>query len=254
MDAPPTGVSSIVVTTSNIEVHKAGASDDSWITVVSQEKTFDLVAIQGAEVFLGQKELEAGQYTQIRLDVTNVKVVLEGKELVAKLPGEKLKVVSPWEIKPGQKTILTLDFDADKFVVITGKDQAQVKPVIKLEVSQGERPLKKPTITPDTTAPTVSSTIPANAATGVAVNSKITAIFSEAMDPLTLTTVTFTLTQGVTLVSGAVTYAGVTATFTPTANLAPNTVYTATITTGAKDLAGNALAVNKVWTFTTGAG
>src|SRR4030043_76149 len=99
MDAPPTGVSSIMITTSNTKEPKGGASEDSWITVVSQEKTFDLVAIQGAEVFLGQKELEAGQYTQIRLDVTNVKVVLEGKELIAKLPGEKLKVVSLWEIK-----------------------------------------------------------------------------------------------------------------------------------------------------------
>ena len=55
MDAPPTGVSSIVVTTSNIQIHRADASDDSWITVVSQEKTFDLVAIQGAEVFLGSE-------------------------------------------------------------------------------------------------------------------------------------------------------------------------------------------------------
>ena len=78
-DAPPAGVSKIMVTTRNIQIHKADAPEDSWITVVSQEKTFDLVAIQGAEVFLGQKELEAGQYTQIRLDVTNVKVVQIGR-------------------------------------------------------------------------------------------------------------------------------------------------------------------------------
>ena len=107
--------------------------------------------------------------------------------------------------------------------------------------------------TQDTTAPTVSSTIPANAATGVAFFSTMTATFSEAMDPLTLTTTTFTVKQGTTSVSGAVTYAGVIATFTPEANLAPSTEYTATITTGAKDMAGNALAANKVWTFTTGA-
>jgi hypothetical protein len=37
----------------------------------------------------------------------------------------------------------------------------------------------------------------------------------------------------------------------PGANLAPLTVYTATITTAAKDLAGNALAANFVWSFTT---
>jgi hypothetical protein len=98
----------------------------------------------------------------------------------------------------------------------------------------------------------VSSTIPANAATGVYIDTAINAVFSEAMHPSTITTVTFTLAQGVTPVTGTVTYAGVTATFTPTVNLAPSTIYTVTITTGAKDLDGNALTVNKVWTFITG--
>lgn len=104
----------------------------------------------------------------------------------------------------------------------------------------------------DTTPPTVTSTIPVNSATVVPINSNVTATFSEAMDPTTLTTTTFTLMQGATPVTGTVTYSGSTATFNPTANLAASTVYTATITTGAKDLADNALAVNKVWSFTTG--
>jgi len=131
-----------VVTVDDIEVHKANAPEDSWVTIVEEEKTFDLMNIQGAEVFLGEEEVEAGQYTQIRLEVTKVTVTLDGKEISAKLPSDKLKVVRTWEVKPDDTTILTLDFEADKFVVITGKDQAQVKPVIKLAVSQGERPLK----------------------------------------------------------------------------------------------------------------
>jgi len=106
--------------------------------------------------------------------------------------------------------------------------------------------------TPDTTAPTVTSTLNANAATGVAVNTKITPTFSEAMDPLTITADTFTVTgPGGTPVAGAIVYAGVTAVFTPATNLAGNTTYTGTITTGAKDLAGNALANPYVWSFTT---
>jgi len=105
---------------------------------------------------------------------------------------------------------------------------------------------------PDTTAPMVTAVVPANAAAGVAINTKITATFTEAMDPLTITTTTFTLTQGGAPVAGAVTYVGVTATFNPDANLTGTTLYTATITTGAEDLAGNALALDKVWTFTTG--
>jgi len=61
------------------------------------------------------------------------------------------------------------------------------------------------------------------------------------MDPLTISTNYVTLQQGTTPVAGTVTYAGTTATFAPASGLAANTVYTATITTGAKDLAGNPL-------------
>lgn len=105
----------------------------------------------------------------------------------------------------------------------------------------------------DTVAPTVNSTNPANGATGVAV---ITASFSEAMDPSTITTSTFTLTgPGGTPVAGSVAYNATTrvAVFTPTTALALNTAYTARITTGAKDVSVNALANTYVWTFTTSA-
>ncbi|MBC7963829.1 MAG: DUF3494 domain-containing protein [Steroidobacteraceae bacterium] len=104
----------------------------------------------------------------------------------------------------------------------------------------------------DTTRPTVTATVPANAATGVPIGNKLSATFSEAMNPATITTTTFTLKQGTTTIPGAVTYSGVTAVFTPGMFLLSSTIYTATITTGVKDLAGNTLAVNKVWSFTTG--
>ena len=105
----------------------------------------------------------------------------------------------------------------------------------------------------DNIAPTVSSTNPANGATGVAV---ITASLSEAMKASTITTTTFTLAgPGATPVAGTVTYNSSTgiARFTPTSALAASTTYTATITTGVTDVAGNALSVNYVWTFTTSA-
>jgi hypothetical protein len=97
----------------------------------------------------------------------------------------------------------------------------------------------------------VSSTVPVDGATGVPIGNKLTVTFAEAMDPLTVTTTTFTLTQGGAAVPGTVTYAGLVAIFKPTSNLTALTTYTATITTGAKDLAGNALAADKVWSFTT---
>ncbi|RJO66050.1 MAG: DUF3494 domain-containing protein [Myxococcales bacterium] len=104
----------------------------------------------------------------------------------------------------------------------------------------------------DRTAPTVSSTTPVNSATGVAFNASISATFSEAMDPLTITPATFTLLDGTTPVSGAVSYVGVTATFDPTDNLDPDTTYTARIGNTVTDQAGNAMAVDYVWSFTTG--
>jgi hypothetical protein len=111
-------------------------------------------------------------------------------------------------------------------------------------------------VTADNTAPTVTATVPLAGATAVPINTKITAQFSEGMDSTTLTKTTFTVTgPGTTPVAGTVTYngnAGAIATFAPTSNLTASTLYTATITTGAKDLAGNPLAANFVWTFTTG--
>jgi hypothetical protein len=100
--------------------------------------------------------------------------------------------------------------------------------------------------------PKVTSTIPLDKATGVSRNNALTFTFSEAMDPLTITTSTFTLKQGATAVPGAVSYSGTTATFTPTSFLAAGLLYNATITTGAKNLAGRSLAANKEWSFTTG--
>ena len=103
----------------------------------------------------------------------------------------------------------------------------------------------------DITLPTVIATDPLNGATGVVLNKKITATFSELMNPVTINPATFVLNQGATTVAGTVTYVGTVATFSPLVNLAPNTIYTATITTGAKDLSGNAVAANYVWSFTT---
>jgi Ice-binding-like/Bacterial Ig-like domain len=106
-----------------------------------------------------------------------------------------------------------------------------------------------------TTPPTVILVTPPSATAGVCPNSAIiSATFSKAMNPATITSSTFTLTApGGANVAGAVTYNTTTniATFKPASSLALNTAYTATITTGAADTFGNTLAANFVWTFTT---
>ena len=101
-------------------------------------------------------------------------------------------------------------------------------------------------------APTVTAVLPAEGATGVALNTSVSAAFSLEMDDASISPTTFTVKQGTTPVFGAVTYTAEsrTATFTPTAVLGTSLVYTATITTGARS-GGVALATNHAWNFTT---
>jgi hypothetical protein len=104
--------------------------------------------------------------------------------------------------------------------------------------------------TADVTGPTITATT----ATGVPINRKISVTFGEDMNSLTLIPANFTVTgPGTTPVSGTVRYHDRTAVFAPNSNFAPSTTYTATVTTGVKDLAGNALPGNATWNFTTDA-
>ncbi|MEX1139759.1 MAG: ice-binding family protein [Bacteroidota bacterium] len=114
-------------------------------------------------------------------------------------------------------------------------------------------------------APTVTSTSPASGAAGVSLSKTIdanesadaaavkviSATFSTPMDVQSLTAATFTLRQGTTPISGSVSYTDTTALFVAPNGLVPSQTYTATITTGARDLAGTGLAVNYAWSFTT---
>jgi hypothetical protein len=113
----------------------------------------------------------------------------------------------------------------------------------------------------DRKAPIVSSTNPANNATGVAIGANVKATFSEAMQAGTINANTFQLRkQGTsTSVGTSVTYDPSTnrATLNPKADLRSGATYFATVTTNAKDLAGNQLDQvpntagyqPKVWTF-----
>jgi hypothetical protein len=85
------------------------------------------------------------------------------------------------------------------------------------------------------------------------VDTNVTASFNEPIDGTTITNSTFTLAgpNGAVDASRTLSADKKTVTLDPTNNLANSTEYTATVTTGVKDLAGNALASNQSWTFTT---
>jgi hypothetical protein len=107
---------------------------------------------------------------------------------------------------------------------------------------------------PDVTAPTITSTSPTTGSTGVSSAATVAVTFSEAMDPTSISAATFVLrTAGGTSVAGTVSYAAATriAEFKPDAALSSATAYTATVTTGVKDVAGNRLAADVTVSFST---
>lgn len=112
--------------------------------------------------------------------------------------------------------------------------------------------------TPDTTRPTVTRTQPGDGATGIARNAKVVAVFSEEMDAASLTSDSLTVkgSDGVAIAGTVVYTTGAkSASFTPTApaELPADSRLTGTVSTMAKDLAGNTLASNYVWVFRTAA-
>ena len=161
-------VTSIMVTVSEVQVHKALAEQEQeqqqsgtgnqtqeqeqqqtqqgegeWISVniTDDARTFDLLDIEGIEQYLGQVEVEAVKYTQVRLVVDAVQVEFNnsGNLEDARIPSKELKIVHPFNIVKGETTALVIDFDADRMVTVTGSGDIIVKPVVKLTVKQ-EKP------------------------------------------------------------------------------------------------------------------
>lgn len=106
---------------------------------------------------------------------------------------------------------------------------------------------------PDTAAPAVSSVLPPDGSVvcaGTSTSASVT--FSEEVDPATVNGQTFTLSSGTGPVAGSVSAESPTTfTFSPQSGLSYATSYTGTVTTGVRDLAGNALPASYSWTFAT---
>ncbi|MCU0381518.1 MAG: DUF4082 domain-containing protein, partial [Chitinophagaceae bacterium] len=114
------------------------------------------------------------------------------------------------------------------------------------------------TVNPDLIRPVVSSTNPLANALNVAINSSVTAVFSEALNAATISGTTAYIQSGGTTVSAAVNYAAGSQSLvlTPSSPLGNSTQYTVTLKGGSggiADLAGNAMATDYSWSFTTAA-
>lgn|GEM_PF-1504278 len=176
-DAPPAGldITGIMITLSKLEVHKAVAKQaqttatettatettsteattsteeeteqttGEWLTIdiPAAAQTFDLLKVKDITQLLATAQVTEGLYTQVRLTVEKAELpVSSGEPITVTVPSRVLKIVHPFEVVAGETTTLTLDFDAEKSVTVTGNNKVQIKPVIKLlvEKTTGPRP------------------------------------------------------------------------------------------------------------------
>jgi hypothetical protein len=103
----------------------------------------------------------------------------------------------------------------------------------------------------DTVPPTIIATIPGNGDINVVPNAALSVTFSEPVDSQTMS---FILSTEGTTVPCTMSYSGgTTAIFTPKNILASTSSYTATVSAGLKDLAGNAMLNSYIWSFVTSA-
>jgi len=152
-DAPKTTdigtITHLWMNISEVSVHRASAdqstndtdeemnpaeSDDTsmagWTVVVNQTRTVDLMQLTNVSQVLGQKTMDAGKYTQIRLKIDSGTVTVNGTEYSLAVPSGVLILNRGFVLEPGETLKLTLDFNVEKSVIRTGSDRYKLKPVI----------------------------------------------------------------------------------------------------------------------------
>lgn len=135
-DAPGLNITEAIVTISQVRVHYAGTDQNdtngTWITVINESQTFDLIQIQNATEFLGEVDLIAGWYTQIRLFVDSALVTIDGNQYDLKIPSKNVKLISPFLVQDNETLTLTLDFNVQKSIHKTGSGKYIMRPTIKV--------------------------------------------------------------------------------------------------------------------------
>jgi hypothetical protein len=141
-DAPAEEAENIFVTVGVISVHKEGGAFFT-VSEEGQEQQFDLKALEGQLTILLSTPLEAGNYTQIRLqfvqgldeeDNFKSRIVFGGASYPLEVPSGELKIPVNFEISGNETTEITFDFDAAESIHIVKKpkkdDTYILRPVI----------------------------------------------------------------------------------------------------------------------------
>ena len=130
-DAPTDEVSSVNVYITGLTVKRSGTSVERFSNDVG---FIDLLTLRNSTLLMAEKNVTAGDYEFIRIELdqnrSNVIDKSTGETLPLKIPSEEIKVLGGFIVRPGGSTNVVLDFDADKSLVKLGNGNWLLKPVI----------------------------------------------------------------------------------------------------------------------------
>lgn len=153
-DSPFSDAEAVLVTFTEVSAHHTGAA---WqrlpFAEAAEARTCDLKRLEEVTDLLGVGQLEAGHYTQLRLEVSRTRIYWDNKStgpacaptIIAPLgtfseatvPSGKLHLNRQFTIDPGATTTITLDFDGDKSIKQTGNGKYMMQPVIAVVAVTG---------------------------------------------------------------------------------------------------------------------
>jgi hypothetical protein len=154
----------LVVT--EVAVHRESAVSDTdtvftdgWIVLSDGPATYDLIDLRnGVFATIGETDLPAGQYDQIRLKLgAGSTVVVDGVSHSLVVPSgaqSGLKLIGDFDVNEGSMTDVGLDFDAARSIHETGNGTWMLRPVVRVMpmLSGGSITGR---VVPDSTASTV---------------------------------------------------------------------------------------------------
>jgi hypothetical protein len=147
-DGPFTDARAVLITFSDISVHRSGEGGFSSLPLDGGTRTCDLKRLQGAQDLLGVGMLPAGHYTQVRVDVSRAVIYFDsvstgdacaasigppaGRSATVEIPSGTIRLNREFDVPPEGLTTMLLDLDGDRSIHATGNGRYMMNPVISI--------------------------------------------------------------------------------------------------------------------------
>ena len=103
----------------------------SWVELMDEAVTVDLLTLQGATAELAELDLPAGTYEQVALFLSEASIVVRGEEYELPISNEMPSVLHRLDLENGTRTELTLDFDAERSLLWSNDAGWSLRPALE---------------------------------------------------------------------------------------------------------------------------